>query len=269
MGGSYAFSVIGFSGATAGVGDTEDARYTTALKYRVDVGMFRAAALYQFGGYGLGNASSDAYQFQLGGDFSGGAYAKLSFDAIYSHVDDAVSTAALSAAQNLKFPGTLAATISDDSSVMLLAKYAYGPIALFGGYEHILFQNPSTPQSTFTDIGGFTVVAADVNNSAFTINKTLQIFWTGTKYAVGDNLDLTVAYYHELQNNFNVKPCANSSSSSCSGTLDAVSFDVDWRFAKKFDAYAGMMFSEVNNGLANGFLFHTSIDPTVGLRFRF
>jgi hypothetical protein len=121
MGGSYALSVIGFSGATAGVGDTEDARYTSALKYRVDVGMFRAAALYQFGSYGLGNASSDAYQFQLGGDFSGGAYGKLSFDAIYSHVDDAVSTAALSAAQNLKFPGTLAATISDDSSVMLLA----------------------------------------------------------------------------------------------------------------------------------------------------
>jgi hypothetical protein len=35
------------------------------------------------------------------------------------------------------------------------------------------------------------------------------------------------------------------------------------------DAYAGLMFSEVNGGLANGYLHHSSIDPTVGLRFRF
>jgi hypothetical protein len=29
------------------------------------------------------------------------------------------------------------------------------------------------------------------------------------------------------------------------------------------------MFSEVNGGLANGFLNRSTIDPTVGLRFRF
>jgi hypothetical protein len=44
---------------------------------------------------------------------------------------------------------------------------------------------------------------------------------------------------------------------------------IDWRFAKKFDAYAGVMFSEVNNGLANGYLSHMLADPSVGLRFRF
>ena len=42
-----------------------------------------------------------------------------------------------------------------------------------------------------------------------------------------------------------------------------------WQFAKKFDAYAGIMFSQVNGGLANGFLNRSNIDPTVGLRFRF
>jgi len=46
-------------------------------------------------------------------------------------------------------------------------------------------------------------------------------------------------------------------------------FVVDWQFAKKFDAYAGLMFSQVNGGLANGFLHRNTIDPTVGLRFRF
>jgi hypothetical protein len=32
----------------------------------------------------------------------------------------------------------------------------------------------------------------------------------------------------------------------------------DWRFAKKFDAYAGFTYSKVNNGLASGFLFNNS-----------
>jgi hypothetical protein len=49
--------------------------------------------------------------------------------------------------------------------------------------------------------------------------------------------------------------------SNCRGTFDAVSF-VDWQFAKKSDASAGLMFSQVNGGLANGFFIATrSIVP--------
>jgi hypothetical protein len=39
--------------------------------------------------------------------------------------------------------------------------------------------------------------------------------------------------------------------------------------APKWDLYAGFMFSQVNSGLANGYLQRNNIDPTVGLRFRF
>jgi predicted porin len=60
-----------------------------------------------------------------------------------------------------------------------------------------------------------------------------------------------------------------SAFAACSGQLDAVSFVGDYRFAKRFDAYAGIMWSQVSNGLANGFLQKSSIDPTVGLRFQF
>jgi predicted porin len=45
-----AFSVTGTSNTVAGAGDTEDARYNTSVQYRVGVGPFRLAALYQFGG---------------------------------------------------------------------------------------------------------------------------------------------------------------------------------------------------------------------------
>ena len=272
MGASYAFSPIGYSGLAAGAGDTEDARYSTAVKYRVDVGMFRAAALYQFGGYEWNNATSNAYEFQVGGDFDA-PYGKLALDAIYTRDNDAVSAAPLTAAQNLAFPGSLAATISDETSVMLLAKYTSGPVKVYGGYEHIFFAPPSNPQTTFTNIGGYTVFAPDISNTTYNANnKVLQVFWTGARYAFTANLDAGIAYYHYLQNDWGGPvscATAGSSSSHCSGTMDAASFDIDWKFAKKFDVYAGLMFSEMNNGLANGFLNHTNIDPTVGLRFRF
>jgi hypothetical protein len=84
------------------------------------------------------------------------------------------------------------------------------------------------------------------------------------------HLDLIGAYYHYDQPAFGAPVnCANAAALACHGTFDAVSFVADWQFAKKFDAYAGIMFSEVNGGLANGFLNRSAIDPTVGLRFRF
>jgi predicted porin len=269
MGGSNDFSPIGYSGATAGIGDTEDARFTTSAKYRVSVGQFRAAALYQFGGYGAGNASTNAYQFQAGGDFLHRATGGLSLDAIYSHVEDAVSLAGLSAAQNLKAPGSLAATISNNTSEMLLAKYIYGPVKVYAGYEHILFQNPSIPQTTFSSIAGFNVFTPNINNTAYSKNKTLQIFWTGVKYSITPHLDVTGAYYHYLQGSYNTVACSNTSSSKCSGELNAASADVDWQFSAKADAYAGVMFSSVSSGLASGYLYHVTADPAVGVRFRF
>jgi predicted porin len=167
---------------------------------------------------------------------------------------------------------------------MLLAKYTNGPLKLYGGYEWIQFAPPSDRQTAFTDIAGDFVCAGctainntNINNTAFSgpgnRDKILQVFWTGAKYAVTNNLDVMAGYYHYAQNNFvasgvNVG-CASTVSSACRGLFDAVSLAVDWQFAKKFDAYAGIMFSQVNGGLANGFLFRNTIDPTAGLRFRF
>ena len=284
MGGSYAFSVIGYQGIACGAGDTEDCRFSTSVKYRVNIGQLRAAALWQFGGYSQNNGSNGAYQFQVGGDIPNLANGMLSFDAIYSHVTDAVAIAL--AGNPVGPPGNplppwlpqvLTATISDDTSVMLLARYTNGPIKLYAGYEWIQFAPPSDPQTSFTDIAGdplclgcAAINNTNINNTAFSIHRRiLQIFWTGAKYAVTDNVDLTGAYYHYNQDSFGAVGCSTAAKSTCSGTLDAVSFVVDWRFAAKFDVYAGFMYSRVDNGLANGFLNHSTIDPTVGGRFRF
>src|ERR1700742_2702036 len=101
---SYAFSPIGFQGIACGGGNTENCRHSTSLKYRVDVGQFRAAALWQFGGYAQNNASNGAYQFSAGADIA--AYNPIfgkgtfSFDAIYSYARDSVSMSLTPGAYN-------------------------------------------------------------------------------------------------------------------------------------------------------------------------
>jgi predicted porin len=272
MGSSYAFSPIGWSGTTPGGGNTEDARISTAIKYRVDVGnnLFRLGAIYQVGGYDNNNAAQSAWGAQIGKDIDLGGYGKLSLDAIYTDNQGAVKAAALSAAQNLAFPGTLAATISDNTSVMLLGKYTYHQLRLYAGYEYITYANPSNPLTTgFTGIAGIPIAFADLSQKTFVNDEHLQISWAGARYAITPTLDAGVAYYHYDQNSFGKTFCANASASTCSGQMNAASFDIDWQFAKKFDLYAGFMYSAVANGLANGYQVFNNWAPTVGLRFRF
>jgi predicted porin len=154
---------------------------------------------------------------------------------------------------------------------MLLAKYGMGPVQLFAGYEHIQFANPGHPLAVGSQLpnsgGGYSL--GSVNNTAFTNKKVFQIFWAGAKYAVRADIDLIAAYYHEQQNSFQGNGCSDNTFAACSGQLNAVSVVADYRFAKRFDVYAGAMFSRVSNGLSNGFLHTSTIDPTVGLRFTF
>jgi predicted porin len=274
MGGSYAFSVIGWQGTAVGGGDTEDARISTAVKYRLNVGddWFRVGAMAQVGGYEQNNATRGEYGAQLGKDFDFGVSGKLSVDGIFTYDKGAVKAASLAAgsAAFAVAPDTLAATISDDTSGMLLAKYTYQQLKLFAGYEFISFANPSSPlTSDFTNIAGIPVLFSNISQTGFVHDEHLQIMWTGARYAFTSTLDGGVAYYHYDQNSFGKTFCADNSASTCAGTLDAVSVNVDWKFAKKFDVYAGMMFSQVRNGLANGYLFRSNLAPTAGLRFQF
>ncbi len=268
MGASGAFSVIGFQGATAGGGDTENARLDNSLKYTVNLGPFRAAAAAQLSPNGDG--SRNIVQGQVGVDYLG-----LSLDAIVGHVKDAISAAPLAVgfvptATQLAQAGSglVAGTVSDNTSLMLLARYGIGPVKLYAGYENIRYVNPTVPLPVgSTIIGGYTL--GTVSNVGFPNARDLQVFWTGAKYAVRSDIDLMAAYYHQQQNSFGVVGCSNASLATCSGQLNAVSLVLDYRFAKRFDAYAGAMYSQVWNGLASGFLNRSTIDPTVGMRFQF
>ena len=63
--------------------------------------------------------------------------------------------------------------------------------------------------------------------------------------------------------------CSSTISGSCSGNLNVASVSGDYHFTKRFDAYAGVMWSNVSHGLANGYINTTVFDPAIGLRFSF
>ena len=265
---SNAFSVIGWQGATAGAGDTENARLDNVFKYLVNIGPVRAGVLYQ-----LSDAPGKGGKDGHGGDGAvqvdiGTTLGNLSLDAVYSHIDDAISASSLSAAQlRTAPPDSLASTVSDNTSIMLLAKYKVGKLSLFAGYENIRFANPGNPIVPGTY--DYRYQLAFVNNNAYVRNRLFQVAWTGARYALTKKLSVYAGYYHEHQNSYAANRCTNASQASCSGNLDAVSAVVDYRLFKRFDVYAGAMLSMVDDGLASGFLNKSNVDPTIGGRLTF
>ncbi len=273
---SQAFSLIGLSGTTAGGGDTQDRRLDGSIKYAVSFsGVAHVAAMFKpSAGNGVSNSVTE---LQVGGDFAG-----LSIDGYYVKAHDAIAAAALSAAQVALLPGlgfspdkALAATVSDNTSYSILALYNFGavaPIKLFAGYEHISFANPSSPlPAGFDDIGGYKL--AFVNNAAFPNDKVLQVFWAGVKYAITPDFELNGAFYGYKQNSYGSGAnagCSTNIAGTCSGTTDAFSLDGVWRLSKRFDAYAGVFYTGVHDGMANGYVFHTTdLTTTTGVRFKF
>ncbi len=255
-----AFSVI--TGSFSGGGNTENSRLDNVLKYRLGYGQARFAALYQVG---AGPASQGAYQFSLGGDIGA-----LSFDATFSHISGSVSVSSLSASQvAVEPPGSLSGTISDNTGIMLAAKYTYERFKFYGGYAAAQYADPRTPVAPgFSGLGGYDISVT--NNTAFQYHDRMrQVFWTGVRYAYDDHFELAGAFYHALQNSYGQNGCNTTESSTCSGTLDAVSGVVIYHASTKFEAYGGAMYSVVANGYASGYLYRNSVDPTVGVRYLF
>lgn len=286
LGAAQAFSLIGYSGTTAGGGDTEDRRLDQSIKYYAKYDWLHLGAMYQFGS--ASGSINTGYQFQIGGEYAG-----FSIDGYYFKKYDAISVSALSAANVLTIstactPGatynaaacwpitnSVSGTISDNQTYAVMLSYAVpgAPIKVSGGYERIEFNNPTNLLLAGTPtIGGY--ILAVTNNAAYNNQKTLDVYWAGIKYGITPNFDVLAAYYGYSQNNFTTAATAASCgtatpNAACSGREDVLSVVLDYRLSKRFDVYAGSMYSGVKDGLANGYLFHTNIATTAGLRFRF
>jgi len=268
---AYAFSLIGFSGTAAGSGSTEDTRWDNSVKYLYAYGPLRVGGQYQFSGQ-VGR-NDIGYSADIGADLAG-----LSVDAVYTHKKDEVSASSLSAAQVLtasaagfSIDNTLTGTISDNDSYTIAARYNWDKFKFFGGFEYIRSMNPSSPLSNgFADIGGYTIYTP--NNTAFTHNREQEIVWGGARYAATSKLEIDAAYYYLHQNSYATGAnagCDDTRASNCSGDEHVFSLVADYHFSKKFDSYAGVMYSQALNGLASGFYHNNNIAPTVGIRYTF
>ncbi|HEX3895449.1 MAG TPA: porin [Rudaea sp.] len=268
MNGSYAFSPIGYSGMTGGMGDTEDVRLDDSVKYQWKYDMFHVGAMYQFGK--SDSSPGEAWQGDVGFDYAG-----FGVDGIYGRKKDALALGSLSAAQvagTSTTPGlplnSLAATVSDNTSWTLLGSYTAGPWKVSAGYERIKYENPSLPLTVpFSGLGGYFISV--LNNAAFPNDKKIAVSWVGLKYLITPDFDVTGAVYNYDQDSYAVVKCSTISSGQCSGDLWAYSVRLDYRWTKRFDTYAGAMYSKVENGLANGYLRTNTVDPMIGFRFQF
>jgi predicted porin len=270
--GSQAFSLIGMSGTYAGAGDTEDKRVDNSLKYSVTVAdIARFGALYKFNN--ATTAENTLWQLDAGADYAG-----ASVDLYFGKTRDGISNSPLSAAQVTGLPAlgysitnSLSGTISDNTALSLMGSYTFGPFKFLAGYEYLQYDNPKDKLAAgFVDIGGY--VEAYVSNTAFPHPKILNLYWGGVRYTAMPGLDLTAAFYGYHQNSYGTGAtahCDTTVAGTCSGYFEAFSFDADYAFTKRFDAYAGAMYSAVYNGVANGYIQRNNINPTIGVRFKF
>jgi predicted porin len=306
---SQAFSLIGISGTTAGGGDTQNRRLDSSVKYAglfspAEGAGAHLSAQYKFN-QSTGSANT-AYEVSFGGDYAGlsvdAYYAKIK-DAVALSALSAAQVADLSKPNtdptslcpSATTPPTvgatcvaaspsnaLAATISDNTSIAIMGLYNMGWLKFFAGYEHIKYANPDSPLKAGFNVAAYTVAFVNFQSGAestYLHDKTLQVAWAGVRYTVLPELDLVGAWYGYKQNAYG-SAAANAECSSskphakepgtCGGTETVVSFDADYRLSKRFDAFAGVMYSGVKDGLAGGFPYNTTdITTTVGVRFKF
>ncbi len=111
-------------------------------------------------------------------------------------------------------PQTVTATLSDNTNVMVLAKYTVEKLKLHAGYEWMQFASSSDP-FTVRDTGFTTIVGdfvcfdcatptagTNINSTAYSASAGFKVFWAGARYSITDSMDLVGAYYHSNQNNF-------------------------------------------------------------------
>jgi predicted porin len=267
-----AFGLLGASNTYSGGGSGENNRLDSTAKYLIGFNdLVHLGALYKLNG--SNGSANTAFQADLGAQYAG-----ASVDAYYSKVNSAITASSLTSAQVAKLPAlgysvtdSLAATISDNTAYALMALYQFDRLKFSAGYEYIKYANPKTSLSAgFIDIGGY--VLAFVNNSAYDNSKLVQVYWGGVRYTVVPGLELTAAYYGVHQSAYGSGTqagCATDAHSVCSGSLETFSCDADYRFNVHFDAYVGAMYSGVHDGMANGYLYTTNINPTIGVRYKF
>ncbi len=256
---SYAFSFLGYSGFNGGAGSTQAARWDNSGKYAFQSGPVHISGMYSNGGQDTG-VLGKAYGVDVGLTIRG-----LSVDAIYQNEKGAVNLRSSfdnGAVNPLPTPG-LAAYISNDKSYNVMGKYVFefgdssqkDKLTLYAGYSHIEKAHGDYTVGSAQDNYPI-AVGININNSA-----KYNMEWVGARYAMSSGWNFTGAYYHITQNSWTIGlgPAGNDNLGClaagllCSGEFEEMSLVADYIINKHYDVYGGVNWSEVTDGLANGF----------------
>jgi len=291
-GGSYGFSLLGYSGnLSSGFGVTETNRYNLGGSYLWDNKTFHLGGETQFGGYNVGNDAEYMYQFDAGAKIG-----DLNIDGIYAHATDALALNMFSAqpAGNFGFvstPNDLTATVTNYDAFAVMARYKIQQFTIFGGYLHTDMSNPTDSYYTGgvnnvlwsqANVISNTYLPGSITSTGFPQDKILQHVWIGGKYSFSPSFDLMAGYWHVWQNYFDTNSavtqaadCATAAngvgtvSSKCNGTEDAFSISAIWRPVKRIDVYGGVIYSQVNGGIASGYQVNNNTSFNGGIRLNF
>jgi predicted porin len=255
---SYAFSFLGYSGFNGGAGSTEGARWDNSIRYTYQNGPAHIAVMYSNGGEDAG-VLGKSYGVDVGATVAG-----LSVDAVFEHEKGAVNlrSAFDSVANPLPTPG-LAAYISNDTSYNIMGKYTFelgdaagkAKLTAYAGYSHI--QKAHGDYTVGTAQNDYPIsVGININSAA-----EYGMEWLGAKYALPTGWSFTAALYHINQNNWSIglgtagtdNIGCSGAGLLCSGVFNEASLVADYAINKHYDAYVGVNYSDVTDGLANGF----------------
>jgi predicted porin len=196
-------------------------------------------------------------------------------------------------------PNALLGTITDNEAWDVMAKYTFdfggglkdetpsAKLTFFAGYQYVTLSNPSRPESAyngFNTIGGYRYLTEGA--LAYGSDRILQTEWAGANYTTGP-WSITAAYYNWNQNSYlnasfhsceyvnahlSTSPINNGVGKqvggNCSGDYNQGSFLIDYIFNKHFDVYGGVSYTEIDGGLASGFLRDTDTTFATGIRVK-
>jgi len=255
---SYAFSFLGYSGFDGGAGSTQAARWDNSARYALTVGAFHVAGMYSSGGFDTG-LFGRSYAGQVGAVYGG-----LSVDAVYEYAKGAVSLRSSfdDGTAPVPTPG-LAAYVSNNTSYNGMAKYTFDlgdgkvkdKLTLYAGYSHI--EKAHADYDGGASEGGYPI---DVG---ININKATEysLEWAGARYAMASGWNFVAGFYHASVNSWTIGlgPAGtqgvgcSAAGLLCAGDFYEASGVVDYVINKHYDVYGGVNYSEVTDGLANGF----------------
>ena len=197
----------------------------------------------------------------------------------YQSTVNSINTNPITGANLIGTANTDYGIVTDNSAIMVAAKYTWNPFKFYGGYEHIRQTNPSNPLGVGASAqGGYLLSGVEDNN--LDSPKIVQIWWTGVKYAYDSKTDITLSFYQQLQNDFRVpSTCSPAPVSAVPARVPSTRFRFtsDHHFTKRFDVYAGIAYSNVSGGLAIAiphgpgvpYYYDNNVAPTIGGRFTF